>query len=307
MLTSLALTVGAGLAAGLAVVSAQPGIFDDPAPGPTLTEPAPDPLRGPALSPALAPAGPATGSDPDMLASPTLVRFGYTGRLERLEVLPELAALDLLVLDAATRDRVNEAVAAYTARFDAVIRRNLATLIELQSLRGAGDRAASLARAQPLLQQVNELERSGSLASAIAGALPPAVAARFEQLVAAYDRALVEDIMAQAGERSERVSAFEARVQIRLERLGIAARQSADRQLGSAGERIQQMLIEIEATPEQTQKIQAILQESLGEQLAAGDYGSRATRARLFRAIMAELTPQQRTRAIMLLREQNGP
>lgn len=311
MLASLALTIGAALTAGLAVTSAQPGVFDEP--GAREREVAPDPLRGPTLSPG----APDAGSDPDMQAPATLVRFGYTGRLERLEVLPELAALDLLALelpaldlpalDEATRSRVDEAVAGYTARFDALIRRNLATLIELQSLRGSGDRGTITARAGDLLRQVRDLERDGTLASAIAGALPPEAAARFEALVNEYDRALEADLRAEAESRGERMSSLQARIQIRLDRLGIAARQSTDRQLGSAGERIQQMLIEIEATPEQTQKIQAILQEAIGEQLASGDYGSRAVRARLFRKIMAELTPRQRQRAIAMLRDGVGP
>lgn len=295
------------LAAGHALAQADP--FDPPEP-PAQDDPASpsaiDPLRGPSVA---GEQREVAANDGMMMAmaDESLVRIGYTGRLQRLEVLPEHAALDLLPLTPAERSAVDEAVAGYTARFDALLARNIATINQLQA--AAGNPRQSLGPLMTILRQVRQLERDGTLAELIADALPtePAnLAERFESLVAEYNTALRNDIIAEAEGKGERLSPWQARVRARLYNLGIAAKQSFDRQLGGGDDRVQRLLLAVEATPEQSQAIQAILQDYVGERIAAGDFNDPDAQVELFHRIMAELTPAQRGKALRSLASGEG-
>lgn len=135
--------------------------------------------------------GPAVEERPEGRA--TLVRWGYDGRLERLETTPEQAAVELLELTPMQRDAVDGVLARRMAVFDEVVIESLDLAVRFDSARALKDWGAMRALVFGIVGRLGQLIEGGPARVQIAEALPAEEAERFEALVDEYYRAMLAD------------------------------------------------------------------------------------------------------------------
>jgi len=214
----------------LAVVAAASGQLVPPTPAKT-------PPTEPYTPPAAAPAAPTPPSRPEPEVDaplPTLVKKGPDGKVVRLDVHVEQAAVEAMTFDEATRKRIDAGLADYRSDMDRRVIENPALIVQLIHQRDAINNHSSLEELQKMTQGIGAL-RPGSLLERLqrSGAINPRQKRRAEQVVQEYTRAVTAEVNAEAGNGNfDQIVALGGR-RIFLEMSGEAVR-SLDRQLAKA-------------------------------------------------------------------------
>lgn len=263
---------------------------------------------------ASAPAGPATGdanaagsSEDSVLSGPrvegeaaaSLVVRDFNGALVALEVRPEVAAIDLLELDDVSRAAVEKVLTERGVLVRSVTLEHYELFLEAQAALKAGARDEMRALVGDLRVALAPL-MSPTIASRVSEALPEAVRERYTKLVREYAEALaaegasgagVRSAEGRAGRRAERAAAY--RVEMRLTLAEMARSFAAFVEERRA--RVDEIITLIEATPEQEARLREVIRRE-GEK--AGVDPSPAQRGAILRAVLAELTPEQRRKVL---------
>jgi hypothetical protein len=271
-------------------------------------------LAGQAAEPPEPPAAPSAPDAPDApepgsLAgprldagdfAPSLVSFGYDGRLKRLETTPEEAATDLLDLPPSAREAIEQVIAERAAILDRIVVNNIPELLEIFSSFQGGDAATGIRKYLRFSRELRPLNARGSLQEEIAGVLPDELRARFDAIVNEYRSALVEDIRAEAESKGEKIGRRQAALREGLAAIGQEIGRSVERQIGNGALQLQRLYEHVEATAEQQAAIGAKVQEFLGETQGAP---TRMQSVRLFFDILRVLTPEQRKHLLNSIRK----
>ncbi|MBL8964034.1 MAG: hypothetical protein KF787_05295 [Phycisphaeraceae bacterium] len=272
--------------------------------GASAPQPAEDLLRGPDIKDAS-----------ENRAS--LVQRDFSGTLVRLEERPEVAALALLGLGVDERAAADAVLEVHATAVGVFALEHYDLFLRLQAARqgGASDQARSL------LREINDKARPlllPPLAQRVADALPQATRDRYLSLVREYQRALMaEDTVGPRGARirpggpdqggssidstgSPGISspARDGPLVRRRAELNLLLREmgrSFSTLLDERRENADAFLKSIDATPEQDNRIRGKLREFAAETNFKPTPGQRAT---LAREILAELTPEQRRKAL---------
>lgn len=191
----------------------------------------------------------------------TLVERDFHGRVRRLDVSPEEAAIDLLGLDPETLERVERALSERWAIIDRVVRENVEVLVELVSAQAAGETRAVLGYVRHLLGEMSDLRARGRLEDELAPLLEPSQRERFRALVREYRRALVEDTIAEASAKGERLGRFQAGVRLSLEEIGLEIRRSYERLVEPAQAELERLLMKLDLSPEQEGEIRRLIED----------------------------------------------
>ncbi len=257
----------------------------------------PDTPRGAAAGPAPAAAdnplaGPRVGGDS---GSRTLVEHAYDGKVRRLEVPPEEAALERLGLDEPTRQAVGRILAERAAIVDRVVIENVPMLLEYRTAAEAGDRAESVRVLGEFLGKLDPLTKRGTLLDELAGVLSVGPRHEFEALVGEYREALREEARREAVERGERFRPRAYGVRENLLTLGQEIRRSYERQVTGRIAEFDKVLAELALEPEREARVRALVTE-FGQRTRLNP--TEAQRRELFAAILKELTPEQAGRLL---------
>lgn len=235
-----------------------------------------DPLAGPSVSES---------------TQATLVERDFTGRIKRTEVPPEEAALALLTLTTEEKAATARILAERAAILDKVVLGNIDLLLQLVSASAAGERAEQAELGARLGAQLQPLRDRGPLADELAGALAEDKGRRLKTLVREYWAAVVQEGTADARKAGEDVRPAQIIAREMRASVGQEIRRSYERQVTARVAELDKQLAAMGLSPEQEGKIRALITE----------YGQRtllkpteADRRRLFAAIMAELSPEQR-------------
>lgn len=263
------------------------------------------PLAGPKLTP--------TETRPQ-----SLVERDFDGKVKRLDISPEEAAVALLDLTPAECASADAAIAARAADIDALVTNHLLDIIRLtgqfQSV-SAGEKALALREAYQL---TSPILAKGRLSDRISSVLPESHRARYLGLVDEYKKAIgdQEIKLAQQGKSDDPEFAAEvakepkniighrirARIKMELESFGKEIQRSAERIIAEKQNQGNDFLSKLQLTPEQEGSIQAIYAD------IAGKYGlkepPKQVQAVLFVRVLQVLTPEQRKQALVLIREQ---
>jgi len=164
-------------------------------PTPPSPTPAPAAPGAPAESPPPVLAGP---SVPDAARKPTLVELDFPGRVRRLDVAPEAAAVHLMTLDDATREAVDRILAARTRGIDDFAASNLDLLTKLGTADATGDKLDQLLLAAEAVRQLAPVWRKGTLRSQIEAVLSESDQQVFASLLDEYWDAIVKEQQAPA-------------------------------------------------------------------------------------------------------------
>lgn len=191
----------------------------------------------------------------------TLVERDFQGRVRRLDVTPEEAALDLLDLDAETLDRIDRVLSERWAIIDRVVRENVETLVELASAQAAGETREVLGYVRHLLGEMSDLRERGRLEDELAALLEPSQRERFRALVREYRQAVIDDAIDQAKARGERLGRLQASVRVSLEEVGLEIRRSYERLVEPAQAELERLLSKLDLSPEQEVEIRRMVED----------------------------------------------
>lgn len=235
------------------------------------------PLAGPALA----------GAERE----PSLVRVDYEGRVRRLEVPPEEAALELLGLDAGTLAAARRVLSERAAVLDRIVLENLELFPQFAAAEQAGDRLGQLRLFMEFVRITEPLRQRGMLDEELRTVLPEGVRARFERLVSDYWRAAAAERVQRAKAEGATVRAGEAMRQERFDALGRELERSYARLSASESFFVEYLLRGLDLSEHQEKRIRAII----------GEYDARAMRgateaeqAEAFLGVIALLNEKQR-------------
>ena len=276
--------------------------------------------------------------------APTIVRRSFDGTLERPEGMPEVAALEALTLDEASRKAVDDALAERHAMIDGILAENLdlfSRVIQAFQARGGVGRGQIdregrremmelFREVRPVVMPVVE---RGSLREEIALALDGDAKTHFEHMLDEFDEAVRADRgggmgmdgprerpQRERGERGERGPQGERPERGPREGRGegrggeMRAVLGVVREFGSSYERVigqrvedyNQMLDSLDVSSETRAKIEAAFQGSLSEDYDSDEERQRARSARM-QEVLRSLEPEERRRVIEQLRAVRGP
>lgn len=174
----------------------------------------------------------------------------YAGEMMMPEVRPEIAALDLLELDAPARARVDALLAERAALVDGFVLGHLAELAAVKDASGlregmtpsAGSRAQVRALLQGLQRALEPVSGNGPLGEQIAGLLPAEPGARYSSLLAEHEAELVAVAREKAEASGQPFHERQYRARRAVEVLRQELRSSADRTILAAAREFESFL-----------------------------------------------------------------
>lgn len=188
----------------------------------------------------------------------SLIRRDFQGRVRRLEIPPEEAAIELLRLDEPTKAKTQKILEERSAILDKAVRDNIDLLLRLQS----ADRRVRLDLIREFGESLKELRTRGTLREEVRGVLPKGQATRYDELIDGYWDVVVSDaVQAAQRENSTRPAPGRAEVLARevLTSLGNEIRRSFERQIGQRAREFEELLGKLGLSPEKDSKIRGML------------------------------------------------
>lgn len=245
-------------------------------------------LAGPTVAPARA---------------PSLVERDFTGRVKRLDLPPEEAALAHLDLDPAAREATTRILNERAAIMDRIVRDNIDLLLRFVTARQGGDRAAILSLLAEFNAKLGPLHARGDLVDELHDALPPATRGAFTSLVADYRRAIADEAAADAKAKGERARPRAIAARERLADLGLEVKRSYERQIGAGQKELDELIAELHLSSEQEAFVRNLVAEHV--QKTKGK-PTPAQQRQLVVSIMARLKPEQQRIVIERLLARTG-
>ncbi len=218
----------------------------------------------------------------------TLVSRDYAGALKPLETSPEVAALELLVLEPEARTAVDNVLAERAALWDKVVRENIDLLVRFQTATAAGDRTEQGTLLMELAAELRDLRARGTLQNEISGLLTDDLAEPFDAIVDEYRAAVVQELVESS---PEGLRLWQARRRVALQEMGQQIARAYDRVVVSASSDYEALLAKLALSTEQEAKIRRMVQE-FGQETMLNP--TQAQRRELLLRILPELTPEQR-------------
>ncbi len=260
---------------------------------PAWAQVAPDSAQPPASTPG-ALSGPTI--DASSKASMTLVERNFDGKLRRLEISAEEAALERLTLSDEEKQLTAKIVSERGAILDGVVGKNTDLLIRLQGLRESRtpDGVAAL---RQMAAKLEPLRKRGRLRDEIASVLEIENQKQFVTMVDEYHAAIIADTLAELRKDNPDATIAEATGRERLLGRGHEIRRSYERTLAEKTGKLEEIITLLKLDEAQEAKVRALALE-FGQQSMGRPTQAQITR--LVGDISRELNTEQRA---ALLRE----
>ncbi|MDX2115162.1 MAG: hypothetical protein SFZ24_06000 [Planctomycetota bacterium] len=266
----------------------------------------------PAQAPVNAPAGAGPLSGPTVekeaegggAESGSLVRRDFSGKLERLEVRPEQAALDLLGLTAEERRKVDGVLLERAEAMDQLVRENLELLVRMQSAREGGDARERRKVLQELRSAAERALGTQRLEEQIVRELPERTRGRFRGLVSEYLSAVGEEEakggegMEGAGERGRRGGEMFAGMRAQLVVFGQEIKSAYERYAAEGSAQLERFIRGAGLSAEQEGRVRGVIMQWFQE--TKGN-ATQAQKAELWARVAPELTVEQRLRVLEMM------
>lgn len=248
---------------------------------------APDPAQPPTGTPGVL-SGPTI--DATSKAPMTLVERNFDGKLRRLEISAEEAALEHLTLSDDEKKLTAAILIERAAILDGVVGKNTDLLIRLQGLRESRtpDGVAAL---RQMAAKLEPLRKRGRLRDEIASVLEIENQKRFITMVDEYHAAVIADTLAELRKDKPDATIAEATGRERLLSLGHEIRRSYERTLAEKTGKLEEIITLLKLDEAQEAKVRALALE-FGQQSMG-----RPTQAQIMRLvgdISRELNTEQR-------------
>ncbi len=205
------------------------------------------PETGPDAEPAVL-EGPAIG--PDAQREGSIVRWGYEGRLVRLDTTPEQAALELLDLSPTVRERVNSILAERMAIFDQTVIESLDLISRFESAKALKNGKAMRETLGAFMGRLAPLVGRGPAVMELARAMPREQAMKFRALVNEYHKAVLADEKRLAERERRKFHPIEVALKARGDELGQEIERSIKRSAAMADAGFEMLLQSLDLDPE---------------------------------------------------------
>lgn len=230
----------------------------------------------------------------------SLVKRNFQGRVQRLEMSPDEAAIDLLSLDAQTRAKVDKILNERATILDRVVIGNLDLLGELQQ---TSDRRGKLKLLGDFREKLKDLEARGTLREEVEKVLPKEQAERYRDQIDGYWKVVIDDAMQEGTNNSKNdksgKTAEPSRTQITMREtllaFGVEIKRSYERQIAGKTKELEAFLSKLGLSEEKEAKIREMYREFF-ERYRNG--ASEGQRRELFQRVMRELTKEQQKVAL---------
>ena len=201
------------------------------------TEPEPTVLEGPAI-------------DAGAEREDTIVRWGYEGRLNRLDTTPEQAALELLDLSPTVRERVDSILAERMAIFDQTVVESLDLISRFESAKALKNTKAMRETLGVFMGRLAPLVRRGPAAMELARAMPRQQARQFQGMIKEYHKAVLTDEKRLAEREHRKFHPIEVALKARGDELGKEIERSIKRSAAMADAGFDMLLQSLDLDPE---------------------------------------------------------
>ncbi len=220
----------------------------------------------------------------------TLVARDFDGKLRRLEISAEEAALERLTLSDEEKSLTAEILRERGAILDGVVGKNTDLLIRLQGLRESRtpDGVAAL---RQMAAKLEPLRKRGRLRDEIASVLEIENQKRFVTMVDEYHAAIIADTLAELRKDNPDATIAEATGRERLLGLGHEIRRSYERTLAEKTGKLEEIITLLKLDEAQEAKVRALALE-FGQQSMGRP--TQAQTMRLIGDISRELNTEQR-------------
>lgn len=230
----------------------------------------------------------------------SLVRRNFQGRVQRLEMSPDEAAIDLLSLDAATRAKVDKILSERATILDRVVIGNLDLLGELQQ---TNDRRGRLKLLGDFREKLKDLEARGTLREEVEKVLPKEQAQRYRDQIDGYWKVVIDDAMQEGTNNSKNdksgKTAEPSRTQITtretLLAVGVEIKRSYERQIAGKTKELEEFLSKLGLSQETEEKIREMYREFF-ERYRNGS--TETQRRDLFQRVFRQLNKEQQKVAL---------
>lgn len=228
-------------------------------------------------------------------AKASLVERDYAGKVRRLEIPAEEAAIGLLGLSEMDRAKADEVIRERAAALDKVVIENVDLLLAMQTARASGDVIRQREVIQQFKSKLEGLRSRGKPVEEIAAALPEATRDEYQRLVKEYHRAVYDELAEEAKSRGDRARPREIIARQMAQAIGAEIKRSYERQIGSRTQEFEQAIAKLDLSPEQEAEIRRMVT------LWAQETKLNATpeqRREIVEKVLAKLTPTQRRAAL---------
>lgn len=230
----------------------------------------------------------------------TLVQRDADNKLKRIDIAPEEAAIQIMDLDPAERERCNKIFVERAAILDEIIMKNFNLLGKLHTALQAGDKEAISKAYSAFTPKLERLSDRGRLEDELKPELRMDHVPEFQRLVAEYRQALIQDgIREVKAEGKEAVPQSIANREM-LIATGEQIRRAYDRTVSTKVADFDPILAKLSLKPEQATKIRGLTADFA--QKHAGNAAPEQKRE-LVMQMLKEMEPDQRIAFAKLVNE----
>ncbi len=247
-----------------------------------------------------------SGPKVDMAAKKTsLVERDFDGKLRRLEISPEEAAIGLLKLDEATKAKVDEAVAARSLLLDVFVRDNLDLLLRFSTAGASNNTQEQGMLLRETYEKAEPIRKHGRLQETVGAVLPPEQKKSFVELVQSYRAALANEEIALAaskptkdGKKPDRAGAM---LKIGFEQFGQDVKRAYERVIAEGQGKLEDFIKTLEMSQAQEEKVRKLTSNFAQAHITTP--ATQKEKTMLFLDISAALEPSQRAKLLKYVQE----
>lgn len=230
----------------------------------------------------------------------TIIERDADGKLKRIEITPEEAAIQIMDLDPAERERVNKILAERAAILDEIVMKNFNLLGKLHAAVQSGDQEAMSKAYAGFTPKLERLSDRGRLEDEIKPELRMDHAPEFQRLVAEYRQALLQDRIREVKAQGKEPAPQAIVNREMLIATGEQIRRAYNRTVGTKVAEFDSALSKLALKPEQETKIRGLAADF------ARKYTGKATpeqKRELVMQMLTEMETDQRVAFARLLNE----
>lgn len=225
------------------------------------------------------------------VAAATLIRRGFDGKVERLEVDPAQAALELLALTEEEKAATEKILTERAALLDRIVLDHLREVVELAQAAQSGDQAGTEELYAELARAGEPLRARGRLVEELAGVLDETKEAKLRGLVKEYWGAIVTERVSERGEDGKKRTMGEAVREEVTVAIGREIRGAYERVVGARVKEFDALIAKLELKPEVEAEIRRVVMDSFTSTFGKA---TEKEKAAVFREIYARLDARQR-------------
>ena len=233
----------------------------------------------------------------------SLVERDFDGKVRRLEISPEEAAIGLMNLDETTKAKVDEAITARSLLLDVFVRDNLDLLLRFSTASASNDTQEQGMLLRETYEKAQPIRQHGSLQETIGVVLSLEQKKSFVGLVQEYRTALADEEIAtgKPGKNGKKPDRAGTMLKIGFEQFGQDVKRAYERVIAEGRGKLEEFIKQLDMSQVQEERVR-----KLTLNFAQAHINTPATqkeKTMFFLDISAALEPSQRAKLLKYVQE----